>query len=122
MLTLLYAAISKQQNAYPEGVFIVAGDFNQTNHRSVLPRTHQDVTCPTRGKNTLEHVNTNVDNAYKTVSCPHLGQSDYLSLLLLLAYCRLITPANRVKTLSYSTVSQLQGLEARTRASLRTLV
>lgn len=49
--------MSKQQNAYPEGVSIVAGDFNQTNLRSVLPRTHQDVTCPTRGKITLD-VNT----------------------------------------------------------------
>ncbi|KAI3352571.1 hypothetical protein L3Q82_005512 [Scortum barcoo] len=39
-------------------VRIVAGDFNSTNLRKVLPRYHQHISCPTRGENTLDHVYT----------------------------------------------------------------
>ena len=37
-LSLLLAAVNKQQLAYPNGVFIVAGDFNQACLKSVLPK------------------------------------------------------------------------------------
>lgn len=39
----LLAAINKQQNAYPEGVFIAAGDFNHVNLKRVLPKFDQHV-------------------------------------------------------------------------------
>ena len=45
----LHNAISKQQTLTPEAAFIVAGDFNYTNLKSLLPKLRQHVSCPTRG-------------------------------------------------------------------------
>ena len=49
-LSHLHSAISKQQRAHPDGVHIVAGDFNQANLKSVLPKFTQYVKCATREK------------------------------------------------------------------------
>ena len=48
----LHNAISKQQTLTPEAAFIVAGDFNHSNLKSVLPKFRQHVSCPTRGDKT----------------------------------------------------------------------
>ncbi|KAA0724168.1 putative RNA-directed DNA polymerase from transposon BS [Triplophysa tibetana] len=90
----LHAAISKQQTAHPEAAFIVAGDFNHSNLKTVLPKFHQHVSCHTRGNKTLDHVYTNMAEAYAATPLPHLGQSDHLSLFLTPKYSPLI---NRVK-------------------------
>jgi len=60
----LCAAISKLQTLHPDGAFIVAEDFNHCTLRSVLPKFHQNVSCTTRGHKTLDHVYTNVTDAY----------------------------------------------------------
>lgn len=86
----LQAAISKQQTTHPEAAFIIAGDFNHSNLKTVLPKFHQHVSCPTRGDKTLDHVYTNMAEAYKAIPLPHLGQSDHLSLFLLPKYTPLI--------------------------------
>ena len=86
----LHAAISKQQTLHPEAAFIVAGDFNHSNLKTVLPKFHRNVSCPTRGDRTLDQVYTNMADAYKAVPLPHLGQSDHLSLFLLPKYSALI--------------------------------
>ncbi|KAI3355814.1 hypothetical protein L3Q82_004221 [Scortum barcoo] len=78
----LYAAISKHQTKHPEAAFIVAGDFNHSNLKTVLPRFHQHVSCHTRGEKTLDHVYSNLAGAYKATPLPHIGQSDHLSLFL----------------------------------------
>ncbi|XP_060887251.1 uncharacterized protein LOC132958440 [Labrus mixtus] len=67
----LYTAISKQQTAHPEAAFIVAGDLNHSNLKTVLPKFHQHVSCNTRGNKTLDH-------------------SDHLSLFLIPKYSPLI--------------------------------
>lgn len=90
----LHAAIGKQQPAHPEAAFIVAGDFNHSNLKTVLPKFYQHVSCSTRGDRTLEHVYTNIAGAYTATPLPHLGQSDHLSLFLTPKYSPLI---NRVK-------------------------
>ncbi|XDV14228.1 hypothetical protein PO909_002405, partial [Leuciscus waleckii] len=61
----LYGAISELQNAYPDGLFIVAGDFNHANLKSVLPKFHQYVDFATRGANMLDLVYTNIPGAYR---------------------------------------------------------
>jgi len=95
----LHAAISKLQTQHPEAAFIVASHFNHSNLKSVLPKCYQHVSCPTRGDKTLDHVYTNVAEAYKAIPLPHLGQSDHLSLFLLPKYTPLIKHENpRVKT------------------------
>lgn len=52
----LCSAVNKLQTVHPDGAFIIAGDFNHANLRSVLPKFYQNVSCPTRGANTLDNV------------------------------------------------------------------
>lgn len=65
---------------------MAAGDFNKANLRSVLPKFYQHVNCATRGNNTLDHVFTNIKNSYKAVPLPHIGNSDYLAVMLTPTY------------------------------------
>lgn len=58
-LSLLLTIINKQQLARPDGVFIVAGDFNKACLKTVLPKFVQYVDCATRGDKTLDHVYSN---------------------------------------------------------------
>ncbi len=48
------SAISEQQTNNPDGFFIVAGDFNHANLKTVLPKFYQHVNFATRGNNTLD--------------------------------------------------------------------
>ena len=111
-LSLLLNAINEQQRAHPDGVHIIAGDFNKTNLKTVLPKFHQHVKCPTRGENTLDHVYTNIKHGYRTIPLPHLGVSDHLSLLLIPAYTplrRRSRPTTRtVTTWPENALSELQ--------------
>ena len=59
-------------------MFVVAGDFNHCNLRTVLPKYHQYVSFPTRENNILDHVYSNVKGAYKAAPPP--GQSDHISV------------------------------------------
>ena len=54
--------------------------------KTVLPRYYQHVTYPTRGNQSLDHCYTPLKDAYKSVSRPHFGKSDHLSVLLLPVY------------------------------------
>ncbi|KAK3522569.1 hypothetical protein QTP86_024996 [Hemibagrus guttatus] len=60
-----------------------------------------------RGDNTLDHVYTNIAEAYRAISLPHLGQSDHLSLFMLPKYTPLI---KRVKP-SVKTVKATSGAQ-----------
>ncbi|KAI4818402.1 hypothetical protein KUCAC02_011744, partial [Chaenocephalus aceratus] len=51
----LASHISSVENAHPDAAIIVLGDFNHTNLSMELPNYHQQVTCPSRGNNTLDH-------------------------------------------------------------------
>lgn len=55
-LSILLKTIGKLQSVHPDGIFIVVGDFNHVNMRTVLPNFCQHVTCPTREGKTLDHV------------------------------------------------------------------
>ncbi len=69
----LYSAISEQQKNNPDGFFIIAGDFNHANLKTVLPKFYQHVNFATRGNNTLDFVYTTENNAYKAVPRPTSG-------------------------------------------------
>ncbi|KAI3364119.1 hypothetical protein L3Q82_010794 [Scortum barcoo] len=79
---------STTETSRPEAAFafIVAGDFNSTNLRKVLPRYHQHISCPTRGENTLDHVYTPYADTYKALPRSPFGKSDHASVLLLPSY------------------------------------
>jgi hypothetical protein len=55
-LNELYSAVKKEENAHPEAVLLVAGDFNAGKLKSVLPHFYQHVKCATRGKIILDHL------------------------------------------------------------------
>lgn len=71
-LGYMLTAVNKRQYAYCNGIFIVAGDFNHVNLKSVLPRFEQHVKCATRGENTLHCVYSNVPKGYRASPLPHL--------------------------------------------------
>ncbi|KAI4904828.1 hypothetical protein NFI96_006812 [Prochilodus magdalenae] len=77
-------------------VFIVAGDFNHCNLRTVLPKYHQHVSFPKRENNILDQVYSNVRGGYKAVARPHVGQSDHISVFLYPAYRQLLKQAPSV--------------------------
>ncbi len=60
----LYQHISEQQTAHPDGILIMAGDFNHADLKSVFPKIHQHIDFPTRGKNTLDFVYTTHTRPY----------------------------------------------------------
>ena len=92
-LGLLHNIIGKHETAHPDAVFVVAGDFNHCNLRTVLPKYHQHVSFPTRDNNILDHVYSNMRNGYKAVPHPHFGQSDHISVFLYPAYRALLNQA-----------------------------
>ena len=93
----LQLMVAEQQRAQPDGIHIIAGDFNKANLKTVLPKFHQHGKCATRGKNTLDHVYSNIKHAYRATPLPHLGQSDHLSLFLFPAY----TPPQKANQTSH---------------------
>ncbi len=52
----------------PDGFFIIAGDFNHANLKTVLPKFYQHVNFATRGNNILDFVYTTVKNATSSVA------------------------------------------------------
>uniref|UniRef100_A0A1A8GH13 Reverse transcriptase domain-containing protein n=1 Tax=Nothobranchius korthausae TaxID=1143690 RepID=A0A1A8GH13_9TELE len=108
----MYTNISDLQNTHPDGLFIVAGDFNHANLKSVLPRFHQYVDFATRGENMLDLVYTNIPGAYRAEPRPHLGYSDHISVMLIPAYRPLVKRSKpvlkQVKTWPAGAISALQ--------------
>ncbi len=91
----LYSAISEQQTNNPDGFFIIAGDFNHANLKTVLPKFYQHVNFATRGNNRLDFVYTTVKDAYKAKPRPHFGYSDHISVMLTPAYRPLLKPVQK---------------------------
>lgn len=82
----LYDNISKQENAHPEAVSIVTGDFKNVNFRSMAPKYFQHITINTHGDRVLDHCYSPYWDAYKSLPRPALGKSDHSSILFLPAY------------------------------------
>ncbi|XP_048414141.1 uncharacterized protein LOC125465079 isoform X2 [Stegostoma tigrinum] len=93
----IYTVTNRFEMKYPEALFIIAGDFNQANLKSVLPKYHQHVSCPTRGANILDHCYTTVKDAYCSIPRPHFGNSDRNAVFLLPAYKQKLKRENPVQ-------------------------
>ncbi len=93
----LYSAISEQQTNNPDGFFIISGDFNHANLKTVLPKFYQHVNFATRENNTLDLVYTTEKKAYKAAPRPNLGYSDHISVMLIPAYKPLLKLAKPVQ-------------------------
>ncbi len=82
----LYRNISEQETTHPDAAFIITGDFNKANFRTIAPKYCQHVTINTRGDRTLDHCYSPFRDAYKSLPRPPFGKSDHSSVLLLPAY------------------------------------
>ncbi len=82
----LYGNISEQETAYPDAAFIVTGDFNKANFRTIAPKYFQHITINTRGDRVLDHCYSPFRDAYKSLPRPPFGKSDHSSVLLLPSY------------------------------------
>ncbi len=82
----LYGNISEQETAHPDAAFIITGDFNKANFRTIAPKYFQHVTINTRGDPILDHYYTSFRDACKSLPRPPFGKSDHSSVLLLPAY------------------------------------
>ncbi len=81
-----YRNISEQETAHPDAAFVITGDFNKANFRTIAPKYFQHVTINTRGDRTLDHCYSPFRDAYKSLPRPPFGKSDHSSILLLPAY------------------------------------
>ena len=92
---------------------IGVGDFNKANLKKHMPKFHQQVSCPTRGDRTLDHLYCPVKNAYKSIQRPHLGNSDQLMVHLIPKYkqkLKVSKPVSRtIHQWTESAVEKLQG-------------
>ncbi len=82
----LYGNISEQETTHPDVAFVVTGDFNKANFRTIAPKYLQHITINTRGDRVLDHCYSPFRDAYKSLPCPPFGKSDHSSILLLPAY------------------------------------
>src|SRR4029434_5102614 len=82
----LYRVINGLEDAHPEAVSIVVGDFNRANMRKVLPKYHQHINFPTRGEQILDHCYTQIRNSYNPLPRPAFGKSDHTSIMLIPTY------------------------------------
>lgn len=56
----LYWVINTWEAAIPEALFTIDGYFTQSNFRSLLPKYHHHISCPTWGVNILDHYYTTI--------------------------------------------------------------
>lgn len=68
--SVLYGYVSDLKSAIPEGVVIVAGDLNQATVRTVFPYFYQYMNFASWGKNNLDQVYSNIEEAFKTATHP----------------------------------------------------
>ncbi|XP_077990622.1 uncharacterized protein LOC144444944 [Glandiceps talaboti] len=78
--------ITRSENLNPGSFSIITGDFNRANLRKDMPKYYQQVTCTTRGSNTLDHCYTTIKNAYRSIPRAPLGNSDHSTIFLVPAY------------------------------------
>ncbi len=82
----LYGNISDQETTHPDAAFVITGDFNKANFRTIAPKYFQHITINTRGDRVLDHCYSPFRDAYKSLPRPPFGKSDHSSVLLLPAY------------------------------------
>ncbi len=82
----LYENISDQETAHPDAAFVITGDFNKANFRTIAPKYFQHITINTRGDRVLDHCYSPFRDTYKSLPRPPFGKSDHSSVLFLPAY------------------------------------
>ncbi len=78
--------VAQPRKRRPDAAFIIMGDFNKANFRTIAPKYFQHITINTRGDRILDHCYSPFRDAYKSLPRPPFGKSDHSSVLLLPAY------------------------------------
>ncbi len=82
----LYRNISEQETTHPDAAFIITGDFNKANFRTIAPKYFQHITINTRGDRVLDHCYSPFRDAFKSLPRIPFSKSDHSSVLHLPAY------------------------------------
>ncbi len=75
----LYRNISEEETTHPDAAFIITGDFNKANFRTIAPKYFQHITINTRGDRILDHCYSPFRDAYKSLPRPPFCKSDHSS-------------------------------------------
>ncbi|KAI5628338.1 gastrula zinc finger protein XlCGF28.1-like [Silurus asotus] len=82
----LHETLTLHQTQHRVAALIVVEDFDSANLKRALLNFYQHITCPTRGKRTLDHCYTTFKNSYKAQSRPPFGKSDHAAIFLMPVY------------------------------------
>ncbi len=63
----LYGNISEQETMNPDAAFIIMGDFNKANFRTIAPKYFQHITINTRGDRVLDHCYSPFQDAFPCI-------------------------------------------------------
>jgi hypothetical protein len=77
----IHKQIDELETAYPDSTTIALGDLNHINIK--LPNYVQQISCSTRGNNTLDKCYLKIKDAFKCYKLPKLGNSDHHPILLI---------------------------------------
>ncbi len=75
----LYGNISEQETVHPDAAFVVTGDFNKANFRTIAPKYFQHITINSPGDHVLDHCYSPFRDAYKSLPRPPFGKLDQSS-------------------------------------------
>ncbi len=78
--------ISEMEQRHPDSLLIILGDFDKSNLSRELSKYRQQVPCPTRDINILDHGYTIIKEAYHSVPQAALGLSDHCLVNLIPTY------------------------------------
>ncbi len=81
----MYGNVREQETAHPDVAFVVTGDFNKANFRTILT-TNTSNSSPSTRVRALDHCYSPFRDAYKSLPRPPFGKSDHSSAMLLPAY------------------------------------
>ncbi len=73
----LYGNIREQETAHPDAAFVVTGDCNKANFRTIAPKYVQQITITTCGDCVLDHCYSLFRDAYESLPHPPFGKSDH---------------------------------------------
>ncbi len=96
--------ITDTEQQHQDSVLIILGDFNKANLSRELPKYRQQVTCPTRDSNILDHCYTTIKNGYHSVLQAALGLSDQCLVHLIPTYMQKLKSAKALLIFSESSV------------------
>lgn len=82
----LASYISFVETTHSDEAITELGDLNHTNLSTELPNYIQEVSCPSRGTNTLDHCYIQFSDAYRAFPGALLGKSGHAVLLLIPKY------------------------------------